>query len=130
MASFGINVRLTGPIVEGRGPAIVKAMTEIALEEVADYTRYEVLMQLDSVLVNPTGYYESQVISDRVAPGVYSINDSGVIYGPWLEGVGSRNRDRPGFPGYHTFRTVRNRMAQKAKAVAEAAISRQMGALE
>ncbi|MEV7389625.1 hypothetical protein [Streptomyces sp. NPDC091215] len=130
MASYGISLRLKGPVVEGRGPAIVKAMTEIALEELADYTRFEVLMQLDSVLVNPTGYYESQIMADRVAPDIYSINDSGVIYGPWLEGVGSRNRDRPGFPGYHTFRTVRNRMAQKAMAISEAAIARQMGALE
>ncbi|NUS00591.1 MAG: hypothetical protein HOV67_35660 [Kribbellaceae bacterium] len=130
MASFGMNLRLKGPVVEGRGPAIVKAMTEIALHEVADYTRYEVLMQLDSVLVNPTGYYESQIVSDPVAPDIYSINDSNVIYGPWLEGIGSRNRDRPGFPGYHTFRTVRNRMAQKAHVIAEAAIARQMGALE
>jgi hypothetical protein len=129
MASFGIDFRLKGPVVEGRGPAIVKAMTEVALHELADYTRYEVLTQLDSVLVNPTGYYESQIVADPVAPDIYSINDSGVIYGPWLEGIGSRNRDRPGFPGYHTFRIVRNRMAQKAGVIAEAAIARQMGAL-
>lgn len=130
MASYGISLRLKGPIVEGRAPAIVKAMTEIALEELADYTRFEVLMQLDSVLVNPTGYYESQIVADRVAPDIYSINDSGVIYGPWLEGVGSRNYPVTKFAGYHTFRIVRNRMAQKAMAVAEAAIARQMGALE
>lgn len=128
--ALGINLRLKGPVVEGRGPAIVKAMTEIAIEELADYTRYEVLTQLDSVLVNPTGYYESQVRAERVAVDTYSINDSGVIYGPWLEGIGSRNRPRPGFPGYHTFRIVRNRMAQKAGVIAEAAIARQMGALE
>jgi hypothetical protein len=127
---YGINFRLKGPVVEGRGPAIVKAMTEVALEELADYTRYEVLTQLDSVLQHPTGYYESQVKAERVAPGIYSINDGGVIYGPWLEGVGSRNAPVTRFAGYHTFRTVRNRMAQKAQAVAAAAIARQMGALE
>lgn len=130
MASFGMNLRLKGPVVEGRGPAIVKAMTEVALHELADYTRYEVLTQLDSVLVNPTGYYESQIVADPVAPDIYSINDSGVIYGPWLEGIGSRNAPVTKFPGYHTFRIVRNRMAQKAGAIAEAAIARQMGALE
>ncbi|RPE40271.1 hypothetical protein EDD90_3307 [Streptomyces sp. Ag109_O5-1] len=130
MASYGISLRLKGPIVEGRGPAIVKAMTEVAIEELADYTRYEVLMQLDSVLQHPTGYYESQIVKDRVAPDIYSVNDSGVIYGPWLEGIGSRNAPVTKFEGYHTFRTVRNRMAQKAMAISEAAIARQMGALE
>lgn len=128
--ALGINVRLKGPIVEGRGPAIVKAMTEVAMEEVADYTRYEVLTQLDAVLQHPTGYYESQIVKDRVAPQTYSINDSNVIYGPWLEGIGSRNAPVTKFPGYHTFRIVRNRMAQKAGVIAEAAIARQMGALE
>lgn len=126
---YNINFRLKGPVVEGRGAAIVKVMTEVAVEELADYTRYEVLTQLDSVLQNPTGYYESQVRSERVAPGVYSINDSNVIYGPWLEGIGSRNAPVTKFAGYHTFRIVRNRMAQKARVVAEAAIARQMGAL-
>lgn len=130
MASFGMHLRLKGAVVEGRGPAIVKAMTEVALEELADYTRYEVLTQLDSVLQHPTGYYESQVKAERVSPDIYSINDGGVIYGPWLEGVGSRNAPVTKFEGYHSFRIVRGRMAQKARAVAEAAISRQMGALE
>jgi hypothetical protein len=129
MATFGMNLRLKGPVVEGRGPAIVKAMTRVALEELADYTRYEVLTQLDAVLVNPTGYYESQVKAEPKGPGVYSVNDSGVIYGPWLEGVGSRNAPVTKFEGYHTFRIVRGRMAQKAHAVAEAAIARQMGVL-
>src|SRR5438094_9941435 len=105
-------------------------MTEIAMEELADYTRYEVLTQLGSVLQHPTGYYESQAVKDRVAPQTYSINDSNVIYGPWLEGIGSRNAPVTRFAGYHTFRIVRNRMAQKAGAIAKAAIARQMGALE
>lgn len=130
MVAYGFQVRLKGPIVDGRGPAIVHAMAEAALAELADYTRFEVLMQLDRVLQHPTGYYESQVRPERVAVDTYSVNDSNVIYGPWLEGVGSRNRERPGFPGYHTFRTVRSRMNSKANEVAEAAVHRMIGALE
>lgn len=129
MVSYGLTVTLKGPTVEGRAPAIVHLMAEEALKEIADYTRFEVLMQLDRVLVNPTGYYESQVKAERVAVDTYSVNDSNVIYGPWLEGIGSRNRARPGFPGYHTFRTVRGRMERKADAVAEAAVQRMVGEL-
>ena len=105
-------------------------MADEVLTELADYTRFEVLTQLDRVLQHPTGYYESQVRPQRVAIDTYSVNDSNVIYGPWLEGTGSRNRARPGFPGYHTFRIVRDRMAQKADAVAEAAVGRMLGVLE
>lgn len=129
MVSYGLKVTLKGPTVEGRAPAIVHLMAEEALKEIADYTRFEVLMQLDRVLQHPTGYYESQVKAERVAVDTYSVNDSNVIYGPWLEGIGSRNRARPGFPGYHTFRTVRGRMERKADAVAEAAIQRTVGEL-
>ncbi|MGW3135897.1 hypothetical protein [Streptomyces sp. NPDC001139] len=129
MVSYGIKVTLKGPTVEGRAPEIVHLMAEEALKEIADYTKFEVLMQLDRVLVNPTGYYESQVRAERVAVDMYSVNDSNVIYGPWLEGVGSRNRARPGFPGYHTFRTVRRSVERKADAVAEAAVQRMVGEL-
>lgn len=130
MVAYEFKVKLSGPVVEGRAPAIVHAMAEAALTELADYTRFEVLMQLDRVLQHPTGYYESQVRPERVAIDTYSVNDSNVIYGPWLEGVGSRNRPRPGFPGYHTFRTVRGRMERKATEVADAAVHRMMGTIE
>lgn len=130
MVAYGFSVKLKGPVVEGRAVPVVHAMAEAALVELADYTRFEVLMQLDRVLQHPTGYYESQVRPERVAVDTYSVNDSNVIYGPWLEGIGSRNRDRPGFPGYHTFRTVRGRMERKASEVAEAAVHRMMGAIE
>lgn len=110
--------------MQGRGPARVRAMTLVALDEIADYAKFEVLSQLDSVLQNPTGYYESQIRKDRVSVESYSVNDSNVIYGPWLEGIGSRNSPVTRFAGYHTFRIVRNRMAQKAADIADAAIRR------
>lgn len=31
-----------------------------------------------------------------------------VIYSSWVEGISSRNRARPGFPGYHMFENVYN----------------------
>lgn len=43
----------------------------------------------------------------------YSVHDSGIVYGPWLEGVGSRNLTSR-FKGYHTFRKVRDEIARKA----------------
>jgi hypothetical protein len=126
--TYTSNIRLKGPIVEGRGTITVTRMTYVALAEVADYTKHEVSMELIRVLQHPTGYYESKIVKEHRGPGVWSINDSGVIYGPWLEGVSSRNEIST-FKGYATFRRVRNRMAQKTQAIAAAAITRQSGEL-
>jgi hypothetical protein len=120
---------MVGPTVEGRSSAVIEAMTASAVNEVADYTRYEVLTQLDSVLVNPTGFYESQIADQTISPYLHRIHDSGVVYGPWLEGVGSRNYPVTRFKGYHTFRIVKNRMAQKTKAIIEAHFARVGGLL-
>lgn len=126
--TYGVKVRLKGPIVEGRGKIATARLTSTALREVADYAKHEVSMELIKVLQHPTGYYESRIVKELRGPGVYSINDSGVIYGPWLEGVSFRNQTTS-FKGYATFRRVRNRISQKAKAVSEAAIARGVGLL-
>lgn len=126
--TYGVNVRLKGPIVEGRGKIATARMTRAALNEIADYTKHEISMELIKVLQHPTGYYESRIVKELRGPGVYSINDSGVIYGPWLEGISFRNQTSS-FKGYGTFRRVRNRIAQKATAIGEAAIARKMGDL-
>lgn len=123
-----MNVRLKGAVVEGRAPAVIKIMTEAVLEEVADYTRFEVLMGLDATLQHPTGYYESNVTKEPRGPGVISVNDSGVIYGPWLEGTSSRNQSTS-FKGYANFRGARNRVGQKAGAIAEATVARGIAGL-
>jgi len=123
-----INVRLKGPTVEGLAQPMLQATLDAALKEVASYTQYEVSMELIRVLQHPTGYYESQVSTERVSAEVYSINDSNVIYGPWLEGISSRNQTTR-FKGYATFRRVKNRMAQKAGDIIEAAVSRAVGRL-
>ncbi|SEO83487.1 hypothetical protein [Actinacidiphila rubida] len=124
---FGINVVLKGPIVEGRGLIGTERLTLVALAEVADYAFHEVQMELIHVLQNPTGYYESRIVKERAGFNAYSINDSNVIYGPWLEGIGSRNFPVTKFKGYGTFRRVRNRIAQKSGAIGEAAVARKIG---
>lgn len=127
--SMNLNVRLHGPTVEGLAPAIVDKLLQSAVAEVADYTKFEVLMNLDKSLQNPTGYYESQIKADPDGVFRYRVHDSNVIYGPWLEGVGSRNFPVTRFKGYHSFRIARNRMAQKARAVIDAHIARKIAEL-
>jgi hypothetical protein len=79
------------------------------------------------------GLYQSGIHTDRQTPYVNLIHDTPVVYGPWLEGVGSRNpiiwpgrlkRGLPGrFPGYHTFRII----SQELDMVAEDVANEQLG---
>lgn len=98
---------------------------EVASEEIsrqlAEKGKELVIDRLHQVLKNPTGYYESQIDIEPVGIG-YRVSDSDVIYGPWLEGVEARNRPRPGFPGYFTFRTVKGQLEKEAPAVARVVI--------
>jgi hypothetical protein len=119
-----VMVHKQGPLVEGYAEPIVEKLIASAVAEGASYTMHEVLMQLDQVLQHPTGYYESQIRAQRVDAETWSVNDTNVIYGPWLEGTGSRNAPVTKFKGYHTFRIVRNRMAQKMKAIVAAHLDR------
>ena len=45
------------------------------------------------------------------------IDDSGVVYGPWLEGVGSRNATTR-FKGYSSFRRTAQKMEELAPEIA------------
>lgn len=119
-AQESISVTLRGPTLEGYANEILKGQTAGLTLELAQYTKFEVLMQLHKVLQHPTGYYESQIRYVRDSLDSYRVDDNGVIYGPWLEGTGSRNSPVTAFPGYHTFRIVKNRMAQKNKAIIQA----------
>lgn len=76
----------------------------------------QVLAYLGHVLKNPSGYYESKIAVDRRQ--VYrGVTDSNVIYGGYLEGVSSLNQ-RTRFPGYHTFRTVKQQLDRDKEKIA------------
>lgn len=98
----------TGPFFDGRAQAAIGAFCVESERDLAQDGRDMVLVELDTVLQNPTGYYESRVTAeaDRVT-------DGDVVYGPWLEGTGSRN-DETRFKGYFTFRRVGQRLQDEA----------------
>lgn len=118
MAGFDVDVRKHGPIFDGRAAAAAAAFANAAEEEVAHVGRDLVLGELGRVLKHPTGYYESQIQVDRAAGG-WRVHDGGVVYGPWLEGEGSRNFPVTRFRGYTTFRRIRTRVDRQAKHIAE-----------
>ncbi|MEY9876644.1 hypothetical protein ABH931_006154 [Streptacidiphilus sp. MAP12-33] len=119
-----IHVELHGPTVEGLATPILDKALQGAIHEVADYARFQVMITEEATFINPTGYYTSKTTLTPLSPTSYSLNDGGVIYGPWLEGVGSRNSPVTRFPGYHIYRKTKNSIAQKQKAIVQAWLER------
>jgi hypothetical protein len=105
---------------------LINRRMDVASEEIskqlAEKGKDMVLGHLAAVLVNPTGYYESQITAEPTGV-MYRVSDSDVVYGPWLEGVEGRNKPRPGFPGYHTFRIVKGQLEKEAPKTARLVLS-------
>lgn len=100
-----ITIRVSGPIFGGRAQQAAHELTQAIVDRVANAALERVQFNLDGSIKNPTPYYETQInirgyMTDRV------VNDRGVIYGPWLEGTGSRNATTR-FKGYASFRKAR-----------------------
>lgn len=106
MPAVKVLIRHSGPLPDGEARGIIKrAMSETKRAMGEELVR-QVQLRLDSVLVNPTGYYRSQVdYGINQGNGAVIVHDRGVIYGPWLEGDSRRNAETR-FKGYHTFRHV------------------------
>lgn len=127
---IGVAVRLSGPFFSAnvRGAAedaIKNAINEIVLtgEREArlmaqprpagvfrsrDYARAHGYFQ--------TGHYNRSIHADMRDSRHGIIFDSNVTYGPWLEGVSSRN-DTTRFKGYAIFRKTRDKLDKSANGI-------------
>ena len=113
-------VTVHGPIFDGRAAGAVRDFCDDFENRYGDKVEQMVHERLHQVLRHPTGNYESHIQAVRSGDGV-EVNDSNSVYGPWLEGVGSRNRTTR-FKGYFTFRLVGQKADREAKPYAEAMI--------
>jgi hypothetical protein len=52
------------------------------------------------------------------------VHDDGVIYGPWLEGTGSRNAPVTRFPGYGSFRRASQQLDREIGGIADRILTR------
>ena len=95
----------SGPIFDGRAQEILNRYIDAAKNAVADEGVNRIHNRLAEVLRRDTGFYEAHIHTERQVNDLV-ITDTPVVYGPWLEGVGSRDYPRTRFPGYFTFRFV------------------------
>lgn len=119
---MSIKATSSGPLFNGEAQKAIKDFQTAAEDAIGDYAVNEIQAELGKVLKNPTGYYKSKIVTDRQSDD-NRVHDSGVVYGPWLEGVGSRNKSSR-FKGYATFRRVTQRINAQAASVAERVLPR------
>jgi hypothetical protein len=117
---------VSGPMFDGRADQAAREAVLEAERTVATLGAAMVRNTLDLSLKTQTPYYRLQVRATREPPG-HIIHDNGVIYGPWLEGTGSRNYPVTRFKGYASFRRTAQRLQARAMVIAENAVHRYIG---
>ncbi|MGW3428884.1 hypothetical protein ACWDHW_13150 [Streptomyces melanosporofaciens] len=125
MPGFRINVNTnaSGPLFDGRAQRAANEYSDQLRYRVATEAEDMVRARLAQVLKHPTGYYESRIRVERAGDS-YEVNDGGVVYGPWLEGTGSRNAPVTRFRGYATFRRVKALIDRRAGGIAQRLLQR------
>lgn len=116
-----------GPLFTSGSRILDDAIDEIN-EQTAKRAESLIKQRLKTVLRHPTGRYVSRI---RVTEthGRATVDDSRTIYGPWLEGTGSRN-GRTRFKGYATFRKVTQQVEKESVQIAETVIARYLARLK
>lgn len=122
------DVRVSGPLFDGTAPKVIEDMKTEVLDALGVEGLAGVQMYMDRYFRNPTPYYETQVISERVASDRVKIHDRGIIYGAWLDGSGSRNAVTR-FKGYSHWREATQDLERKAPQVMQPIVDRHLDRL-
>lgn len=122
MAGISTTVHRRGPLFDRNVEAAIRDLADQLTDEVGSKAFAEVHDRLDQSLRNPTPYYETQIIQERVREDVV-VHDRGIIYGPWLEGVGSRNRTTR-FKGYSSFRRATQAVEGRVPSIVRPIVNR------
>mgnify|MGYP005821522085 CR=1 FL=1 len=120
---------MKGAIFDGRAPHLLKDVMSGAVKELiedgesilgqklrpASAGVYEGSLVGGTRVQTSTGNYRRN-ISTRITELNGLITDGGVVYGPWLEGISSRNMTTR-FKGYMTFRKTSQELEKKSREV-------------
>lgn len=118
--------RRFGVARRGEGSRRTREAIELAKIQVTRFAWQRVQANLRGGLQHPTGHYQGRVIIDRAA-GDLVVTDQGAVYGPWLEGTGSRNYPVTKFRGYASFRRAARETEVAARRIVERALGQRLG---
>lgn len=122
-----ISITFTGPFFNGI-QAQITAMVDEMQYRVAAAALERVQYNLDRSIQFPTPYYETQIMMQTQLTDLV-VHDRGIAYGPWLEGVSSRNRTSS-FSGYHSFRRAADEVRRQAPAICQQVAARAMPGMQ
>lgn len=117
-----ITVNAKGPIFDGRAPSIMLEFAEDVGKSVAAEGAAAVRTSFEGFVQNPTGKYSRSIGVVRYG-GRWVVNDGGMVYGPWLAGVGSRNATSR-FKGYPHWRRAAQQLRKRSGAIARGILPR------
>ena len=128
-----VKISTQGSLFRPNAPQIVRSEMTDYQKRIGLAGQRIIRQRLGHVLKHPTGHYESRidyrVVTRNVGGSLTELHDSGVIYGPWLEGVGSRNA-RTRFKGYSTFRKITQRVNEDIESIVRTDVNRLAARLE
>lgn len=118
-----VEIDTSGPVFNGLASGLLTRMAADCQRKVADASEETWQAFMDATFRHPTGFYQSHVnIAERGQDLV--VNDRGVIYGFWLEGIGSRNSPVTRFPGYFNRRRAVQHINGQVDAICEPIVAR------
>jgi len=112
------DVIVNGPVFDGRADIALTQACRESERSIAILGASRMRSFLQTVLRKQTPYYRLQVEASPDHPG-WKVWDQKVIYGPWLNGTGSRNKTTR-FKGYFHVRVTAQWMQARAVAMCEA----------
>ena len=121
-----VEVKLRGPLLEGRAPAIITEAIKAAVADVTAEGERDVKLQLRPGHGLVSGHYRRSIHGETGSALHGRIHDSNVVYGPWLEGVSSRNQTTR-FKGYAMFRNATQQLERKKGALLEHRVRQAVG---
>jgi len=125
---INVSARAYGPVFDGRLAGAVAHAVDEAEQEIATLGATHLRGDLGvPPFKNPTGWYRSHITPKRLG-AVWVVQDSGVIYGPWLAGTGSRNSTTR-FKGYAHWRRLITYLHTIARSTTEKIIARAIARL-
>lgn len=116
------SVEYKGAIFDGRGDAILKRFEDDAQKDIAEDVNTRLHLLFGRYFKHRTGRYESTV-KVRHSNGSLEVGDQGSVYGPWLEGTSSKNKQTR-FRGYKIFRKAFEQEDSHAVSKAEVLFAR------
>lgn len=120
------RVFVSGPVFDGRADIALRQACEESARRIAILGASMVRTELSRVLKVETPYYRLQNEA-RSEPQGWKIWDQDVIYGPWLEGTGSRNFPKTRFRGYSTYRRMTPLIQARATAITDGVMVQYVG---